>query len=694
MQPRSEASSRAVRAWIALWQRTGRTHSCSRRGRDCTLAVLACLAVLGAAPADAAVPPPTEGQEGMAVATQHLSAEVGAAILRAGGNAVDAAVAMGYAEAVVDPCCGNLGGGGFMVLHLADGRDRFLNFREMAPAAATRTMFLDSQGRPVRGASLVGWDAAGVPGTVLGLDTALREYGRLTRAQAMAPAIALARDGFVLSQADTDILAVRTARFRQDPGLARIFLRSGGAPLEAGDRLRQPALARTLDAIAAQGPDAFYHGSVADAVAAASLAGGGVMTAADLAGYRVTESEPLACHYRGLLVLSAPPPSSGGVVLCEALQVLSGYDVASLGFHSASEAHLLAEVLRHVYFDRNTSLGDPAFVSSPLDVLLSPAHAQAIRDSIGPRATASTALRSGVAPHDVPPAAWRDRPLAAGGQSAAAGQTAAGGQAAEAGRTDAGAAPGGPETERAHAGGLGASQPSAAAPPSGAAAPDAVPDGEKPQTTHFSVADGSGNAVAVTTTLNGLFGAGVMAPGTGFLLNDEMDDFTTSPGGANLFGLVQGPVNEIAPGKRPLSSMAPTILMRDGQVAMVVGSPGGSRIISIVLQAILNVVDFGMGARQAVDAPRLHQQWLPDRIEAEPYALSPDTAALLRAMGYAVEERTPWGAAEMVLVGPRRQEGAAVVSSGNDSELGGAMRPGWFYGANDDRRPGGGAVAP
>ncbi|MGI4977435.1 MAG: gamma-glutamyltransferase [Janthinobacterium lividum] len=583
----------------------------------------------------------------MAVATQRLSAEVGAVILRQGGNAVDAAVAMGFAEAVVDPCCGNLGGGGFMVLHLADGRDRFFNFRETAPAAATRTMFLDAQGRPRRGASLVGWAAAGVPGTVLGLDTALREYGRLSRREAMAPAIALARDGFVLTQADTDILAVRTARFRSEPELARIFLRPDGTPLEPGDRLVQPDLARTLEAIAAQGPDAFYRGAVADAVGTASAAGGGAMTAADLAGYRVTESAPVECRYRGLLVLSAPPPSSGGVVLCEALQVLGGTDLARLGFHSAAGVHLLAEVLRHVYFDRNTTLGDPAFVRSPLDVLLSPAHAAAIRDAIGAGATPSSALRRGVAPHDVPAAVWRDRPLAA----------------------------------------------NADAPP-GAADGVAQRDGEKPQTTHFSVADAAGNAVAVTTTLNGLFGAGVMAPGTGFLLNDEMDDFTTSPGGANMFGLVQGPENEIAPGKRPLSSMAPTIVMRDGRVAMVVGSPGGSRIISIVLESILNVVDFGMGAQQAVDAPRLHEQWLPDRIEAEPYALSPDTSALLRAMGYAVEERTPWGAAEMVLVGPPGPQDGAVASSGNDSELGGAMRPGWFYGANDDRRPGGAAVAP
>ena len=601
------------------------------------MALLAVLAIAGASPAGAAVPPPVEGRAGIAVATQHLSAEVGAAILRAGGNAVDAAVAMGYAEAVVDPCCGNLGGGGFMVVHLADGRDRFVNFREMAPAAATPGMFLDAQGRPVRGASLVGWNAAGVPGTVLGLDTALREYGRLTRRDVMGPAIALARDGFVLEQPDVDILAVRTARFRSQPELARVFLRPDGTPLQPGDRLAQPSLARTLEAIAAQGPDAFYRGNVAAAVAAASLAGGGAMTAADLAAYRITESAPLSCRYRGLLVLSAPPPSSGGVVLCEALGVLEGFDVAALGFHSAAGVHLLAEVLRHVYFDRNTSLGDPDFVTSPLDALLSPAHAHAIAEAIGPRATASASLHEGTAPHDVPAAVSRDRP-----------------------------------------------------PP-----PAAAPDGEKPQTTHFSVADAEGNAVAVTTTLNGLFGAGVMAPGTGFLLNDEMDDFTTVAGGANLFGLVQGPANAIAPGKRPLSSMAPTILMRDGRVAMVVGSPGGSRIISIVLEAILNVVDFGMGAKQAVDAPRLHQQWLPDRVEAEPYALSPDTTSLLRAMGYTVEERTPWGAAEMVLVGPQRPEGGTgPASSGNDSELGGAMRPGWFYGASDDRRPGGAAVAP
>ncbi len=623
----------------------------------------------------------------MVVATQRLAAEVGASILREGGNAVDAAVAVGYAEAVVDPCCGNLGGGGFMVLHLADGRDRFLNFRETAPAAATRTMFLDAQGRPVRGASLLGYGAAGVPGTVLGLDTALREYGRLSRRQVMAPAIALARDGFVLAEADTDILAVGTARFRQDPVVAGVFLRPDGAPLRPGDRLAQPELARTLEAIAADGPGAFYRGRVADAVAAASRAGGGVITAADLDGYRITESEPLSCRYRGMLVLSAPPPSSGGVVLCEALQVLAGYDMAGLGFHSAAAVHLLAEVLRQTYFDRNTLLGDPAFVSGPTDILLSAAHAQAIRDSIGPRATPSTALRAGVAPHDIPPPVWRDRPAAPGAGAAdpdaaahdfEAGYAAARGDAA---RHDATAPEAGGPARDAGAD-AGAGQGGVPA-----------PEGEKPQTTHFSVADGEGNAVAVTTTLNGLFGAGVMAPGTGFLLNDEMDDFTTSPGGANLFGLVQGPANEIAPGKRPLSSMAPTILMRDGRVAMVVGSPGGSRIISIVLQAILNVVDYGMGAREAVDAPRLHQQWLPDRIDAEPFALSPDTAERLRAMGYAIAERTPWGAAEMVLVGPE-QAHAAVASSGNDSERGGAMRPGWFYGANDDRRPGGAAVGP
>ena len=622
----------------------------------------------------------------MVVATQRLAAEVGAAILREGGNAVDAAVAVGYAEAVVDPCCGNIGGGGFMVLHLADGRDRFLNFRETAPAAATRTMFLDLQGRAVPGASLLGYAAVAVPGTVLGLDTALREYGRLARSQVMAPAIALARDGFVLSQADTDILAVRTARFRDDPVLAGVFLRPDGTPLRPGDRLAQPALARTLAAIAADGPDAFYRGPIADAVVAASRAGGGILAASDLADYRITESAPLSCRYRDMLVLSAPPPSSGGVILCEALQALSGYDMAALGFHSAAEAHLLAEVLRQTYFDRNTELGDPAFVSAPIDALLSPVHAQAIRDSIGPRATASTTLRAGLAPHDIPPAAWRERVGAPGRDAGVPAPASAAAHDFEAGYAAA----------RAEAARPVAPPPAAGAAPQGAVrgGGEASPDGEKPQTTHFSVADAEGNAVAVTTTLNGLFGAAVMAPGTGFLLNDEMDDFTTSPGGANLFGLVQGPANEIAPGKRPLSSMTPTILMRDGRVAMVVGSPGGSRIISIVLQAILNVVDYGMAAKEAVDAPRLHQQWLPDRIDAEPYALSPDTAERLRAMGYAIAERTPWGAAEMVLVGPDQAKGAGVASSGNDSERGGAMRPGWFYGANDDRRPGGAAIGP
>ncbi len=651
-----------------------------------TIAAVIAFLVVGDGPAAAVVPAPTEDRGGMVVATQHLAAEVGATILREGGNAVDAAAAVGYAEAVVDPCCGNLGGGGFMVLHLADGRDRFLNFRETAPAAATRTMFLDAQGHPVHGASLLGHAAVAVPGTVLGLDTALREYGRLSRRQVMAPAIALARDGFVLAQADTDLLAVRTARFRQDPVLAELFLRPDGTPLRPGDRLVQPALARTLAAIDADGPDAFYRGRIAEAVATASQGGSGLLTMADLDGYRITESAPLSCRYRGLLVLSAPPPSSGGVILCEALQVLAGYDMAAMGFHSAAAVHLLAEVLRQTYFDRNTALGDPAFVSGPIDVLLSSSHAQAIRDSIGPRATASTALRAGLAPHDIPPPVWRDRPGAGGADAAGPGAASDAAHDFDAGyaaaRSDAAGrdSPARPGVETGRDAAAGRGQP-----------PE---EGEKPQTTHFSVADAEGNAVAVTTTLNGLFGAAVMAPGTGFLLNDEMDDFTTSPGGANMFGLVQGPANEIAPGKRPLSSMTPTILMRDGRVAMVVGSPGGSRIISIVLQTILNVADYGMNAREAVDAPRLHQQWLPDRIDAEPFALSPDTAERLRAMGYTVAERTPWGAAEMVLVGPDQAQGAAVASSGNDSEQGGAMRPGWFYGANDDRRPGGAAVGP
>ncbi len=576
---------------------------------------LALLLLSVAPPARAASPPAVEGAHFMVVTAQRLASEAGAAMLRAGGNAVDAAVAAGYALAVVDPCCGNIGGGGFMVLRLADGRAVFLNFRETAPAAATAAMFLDAQGNMMPGASLFGWRAVAVPGTVLGLDTALRRYGTMPRAQVMAPAIRLARDGFVLGRGDTIPLARFAPLLRRDPAAAQIFLRPDGTALQQGDRLVQPALADTLAAIAADGPAAFYHGPIAASLAAAARAGGGILGEADLAGFAVTESAPLQCDYRGYRLLSAPPPSSGGVALCEMLNILAGYDLGALGYHSAASVHVMAEAMRRAFRDRNEDLGDPAFVQNPLGRLLSREYAAALRAGIGEGATPS---------RDLPPEA-------------------------------------------------------------------APPSHEHAETTHYSVLDAAGNAVAVTYTLNGAFGAAVMAPGTGFLLNDEMDDFTTRPGTPNLFGLVQGAANAIAPGKRPLSSMAPTIVLHDGHVALVLGSPGGPRIITTVLETVVNLIDYGLAPQAAVDAPRFHMQFLPDEVFVEPRALSPDTEALLRGMGYRLHTQAPWGATELIAVGGALPQFAAPGPSqdaASDSGLCDACR----YGAADPRRPAGTAV--
>ena len=574
--------------------------------------VLACW--LGS-PAQAASLPPTEAAIGLVVSAQHLAAEAGTDILRQGGNAIDAAVAVGYAEAVVNPCCGNIGGGGFLTAHLPGGRDVFLNFREMAPAAASRDMFLDQAGQVVRGASIHGWKSVAVPGTVLGLDTALVKYGSLPRAAVMAPAIRLAREGFVLSAADADILDRGAGLLQRDQAAARIFLRSDESPPRPGERLVQPRLAATLQAIADAGPDAFYKGHVPKAVEAASRADGGIITAADFEAYHVTETAPLPCSYRGYVIHSAPPPSSGGTTICESLNILSGYDLHAIGFHSAEAVHLMAEAFRLAFFDRNTYLGDPEFVRAPLSRLLSKDYAARLRGVITDRATPSISL-----------------------------------------------------------------------------GPAVPPPGEMPETTHFSVLDKAGGAVAVTYTINGAFGAGVVAGDTGFLLNDEMDDFTIKPDAPNQFGLVQGEANAIAPTKRPLSSMAPSIVLKGGAVAMVIGSPGGPRIITAIVETIMNLIDYGMDAQEAVDAPRLHAQWLPDVLYAEPFALSPDTQVLLERMGYQIQVQKPWGAVALIASGDLT---AGKPSSGpSDSEAGHKSMPGKFYGANDSRRPAGVAMTP
>ena len=494
---------------------------------------------------------PVTAVNGMVVTSQRDATEVGVQILRQGGNAIDAAVAIGYALAVTNPCCGNIGGGGFATIHLSNGRDIFLNFREKAPAAATETMYLDAKGEVVPDLSLKGYLAVAVPGSVLGLDTMLRKYGTMTREAVMVPAIKLADEGFVLGQGDASILATSTKNFAGQPDVASIFL-NNGQPWQAGDRLVQSNLAQTLRAIAQQGPDAFYKGTIADAIVAASSAGGGIISKQDLTNYSVTEAVPVRCNYRGYELISAPPPSSGGTAICEILNILEGYPISELGFHSASAIHFMVEAMRHTFVDRNFQLGDPDFVNNPLDRLLSESYAAEIRAKIDAvKAANSKDVQPGTAPH------------------------------------------------------------------------------EGTETTHFSVVDTAGNAVSVTYTINALFGAKVIAGDTGFFLNDEMDDFTVKPGVPNLFGLVQGKTNAIAPGKRPLSSMSPTIVTKDGKTFMVLGSPGGSRIITIAVEIILNVVDHGMNIQEAVNAPRIHHQWLPDQISAEPFALSPDTARIL-----------------------------------------------------------------
>lgn len=576
---------------------------------------LAVLALLVSGTLHAASTPAVEEKNGMVVTSQYLASQVGADILKMGGNAVDAAVAVGYAQAVVNPCCGNIGGGGVMTIHLADGTDTFINFRETAPSTANADMYLDKDGNVTKDASLYGYLAVGVPGTVLGMDSAQKKYGKLTRQQVMAPAIRLARDGFILTRADTDILDTTVKRFRQDPESARIFLRKDGEALQPGDRLVQADLADTLSAISEKGPNAFYQGKIPQAVEAAAKKRGGILTAADFADYKITETAPITCSYRGYKFVSAPPPSSGGVTLCETLNVLEGYNLKSMGFNSADYIHTLTEAMRHAYMDRNTFLGDPEFVKNPLDRLLSKSYADDIRKQIvANKATPSVEVQPGMQPH------------------------------------------------------------------------------EKPETTHYSIVDHEGNAVSTTYTVNGRFGAVVIAPGTGFFLNNEMDDFTVKVGEQNLYGLVQGATNAIAPGKRPLSSMSPTLVTKDGKTFMVLGSPGGSRIISITLQTALNVIDHGMAPQEAVDAPRIHHQWLPDEVYYEQRGVSADSLNILKNMGYKMVEQSPWGAAELILVGQPGVEGVSPANSGNDSAVSGKVREGYLYGANDVRRPAGAAI--
>jgi gamma-glutamyltranspeptidase/glutathione hydrolase len=560
-----------------------------------SLRLLVLVFVLVAEASRAASVAPVAAKNGMVVTAQEYATRIGVDVLRGGGNAIDAAVAVGYALAVVYPAAGNLGGGGFMTLQLADGRRTFIDFREVAPLAATATMYLDAQGNVVPNLSTRGHLAVAVPGTVSGFEYARAKYGSLPRARLIAPAITLAEKGFVLSQGDVDILGEGTDDFRKDPASAAIFL-DQGQPLKRGATLRQRHLAATLRHISQRGADGFYKGPTAAALIASSRAGKGILTQADLDAYQTRELAPVECDYRGFHLVAAPPPSSGGIVLCEMLNILEGYPLRDFGYASARAVHFEIEAMRHAYVDRNHLLGDPAFVRNPLEQLLDKRYAEKLRAQIDPqRAGDSSKLKPGIA-----------------------------------------------EREGTH-------------------------------TTHYSIADRFGNAVSVTYTLNDWFGARVTAAGTGVLLNNEMDDFTAKAGVANMYGLVQSDTNRIEPGKRPLSSMTPTIVTRDGKPWMIVGTPGGSRIITAVMQTILNVVDFDMDIQEAVDAPRIHQQWLPEETYVEARALSPDTRALLLAMGHKLIQPQPENHVAAILIGA-----PALNAKPVDGMI--------FYGAVDPRR--------
>jgi gamma-glutamyltranspeptidase/glutathione hydrolase len=503
---------------------------------------------------------PVRTRKVMVVAQEPIATDVGVEILRKGGNAYDAAVAVGFALAVTYPSAGNIGGGGFALVRTARGESSFLDFREKAPAKATRDMYLDSKGQPTR-ESVIGWRAAGVPGTVRGLAMLHAKYGKLKWGQLLAPAIRLADRGFEVSYALARGLSSAGAK-RMLSGFAeseRLY-RNGGKLFEAGDRMRLPELARTLKRIARRGPDEFYTGETARILAGEMARNGGLITGEDLRNYRTVERKPLVGNYRGHELIAAPPPSSGGIGMIHMMAMLERLDYAKAGLGSARHAHLLAEVMRRYYADRSFFLGDPDFVKIPLARVLSAEYAASRAGTIEPeRATASSALDHGV-----------------------------------------------------------------------------IPPEESPETTHLSIVDGQGNAVSLTYTLNGGYGCGVTVPRLGFLLNNEMDDFSAKPGTPNMFGAIGGEANAIAPNKRMLSSMTPTIVTRNGKLLMVVGAPGGTRIITGVMQAILHVLDFKLNMQDAIDTPRLHHQWKPDTLYLE-RGWSPDTVAILERMGHKVQ---------------------------------------------------------
>jgi len=551
------------------------------RRRLAHLAVLALLAVSAVPTAgseDAIYSPrdifhPVHARQGMVSSQEATATRIGVDVLKGGGNAVDAAVAIGFALAVTLPRAGNLGGGGFMLVHDAsEGETVAIDYRETAPAAATRDMFLDEQGEVSKKRSRSSHLSVGVPGTVAGLVLALERYGTLSLPEVIQPALELARGGIVVDEDLASSLAARRARLARNEAAARIFLRPDGTAPRAGDRLMQHDLAWSLEQIAEHGEGAFYRGEIAKKIAADMAANEGLVTREDLAAYRAVVREPVRGTYRGYEILSMPPPSSGGVHLVQILNVLEGYPIGFLGHNAADTIHLMAEAMKLAYADRSEHLGDPAFWPVPVTGLTSKAYAAHLRSRISlRRARPSSAIKPG----------------------------------------------------------------------------DPAPY-ESEETTHFSVMDAAGNVVSNTYTINFGYGSGIVAAGTGILLNNEMDDFSAKPGVPNAYGLIGGEANAVAGGKRPLSSMTPTVVLRDGMPFLATGSPGGSRIITTTVQVIMNVIDHGMNLAEATAAPRVHHQWLPDELRVEE-GISADTLDLLSARGHEVVTRNAMGSTQSVM---------------------------------------------
>ncbi len=537
---------------------------------------------------------PEVGEHGMVATSHFLASRIAHDVLAEGGNAVDAAVTAGFALAVTQPRSGNIGGGGFMLISDEDsGEVIAIDYRETAPAAATETMFQDEQGNAVAEWSRFTHRAAGVPGTVAGLALALEEYGTLSLAEALAPAIRLAEEGFVVPQRFVDGVAEAGERLTKWDATEAIFYKADGSPYEVGETFRQPDLAATLRRIAEQGAREFYEGETAELIVAEMERHDGLITHEDLAGYRPVIREPSHGTYRGYDVYAMSPPSSGGVHIVQMLNILEAYDIGAMGFGAADTMHLMAEAMKRAYADRAAYLGDTDFVEVPLEGLTSEGYADALRAEIAiDRATPSEEIAAG----------------------------------------------------------------------------DPAPF-ESNETTHFSIADDDGLAVSNTYTINFSYGSGIAVDGAGFLLNNEMDDFSAKPGVPNAYGLIGGEANRIEPGKRMLSSMTPTIVKRDGENFLVTGSPGGSRIITTTLQVLMNVIDHDMNVQSAVSVPRLHHQWLPDELRVEA-GFSPDTLSLLEARGHTISQQSAMGAAQSIVIDDDRFFGGADPRRSTSSAMG------------------------